>query len=222
MSQGAEPGGQAGVQPGLTEVAARIAALRASGRARLLVAVAGAPGAGKSTFAAQLADHLNRTGTSAAIVPMDGFHLDNAVLGARGLLSRKGAPETFDSAGFLHLVRRLAAGEEVIAPVFDRARDIAVAGVQVVAPETAVVVVEGNYLLFDEDRWRDLVPLWDLSVCIRVTMAELRRRLVQRWLDHGLLPEAAGARAAGNDIPNAERVLARALPSGITLGSGDC
>lgn len=204
--------------PGVNAVSERIHALLAT-RARVLVAVAGAPGAGKSTFAAELVRRLNAQRTASVIVPMDGFHLDNAVLDARGLRRRKGAPETFDAAGFLHLVRRLTEGEEVIAPIFDRGRDISVAGAQVVPESARVVVVEGNYLLFDEDPWRDLAPLWDLAVRIEVPLEELRRRLIQRWLDHGLSHAAARARAEGNDIANAARVLAHALPATLTLGS---
>ncbi len=204
--------------PGVNTVSERIHALLTD-HPRILVAIAGAPGAGKSTFAAELARRLNAQRASTAIVPMDGFHLDNAVLDARGLRRRKGAPETFDADGFIHLVRRLARGGEVIAPIFDRARDIAIAGVQVVAAGTRVVVVEGNYMLFDEEPWRDLATLWHLSVRIEVAMDELRRRLVQRWLDHGLSHAAARARAGDNDIPNAERVLARTLPATITLGT---
>ncbi|MBW7921898.1 MAG: nucleoside/nucleotide kinase family protein [Rubellimicrobium sp.] len=204
--------------PGVNAVSERIHALL-GGRNRLLVAVAGAPGAGKSTFAAELVRRLNAQKVESVIVPMDGFHLDNAVLDARGLRRRKGAPETFDAAGFVHLVRRLTAGGEVVAPIFDRARDIAVAGAQVVPASARVVVVEGNYLLFDEAPWRELAPLWDLSARIAVPVEELRRRLVQRWLDHGLSHAAARARAEGNDIANAERVLARALPATLTLGT---
>lgn len=203
--------------PGVNAVSSRIhEALE--GRSRVLVAVAGAPGSGKSTLAAELARRLNAQKVATVIVPMDGFHLDNAVLDARGMRRRKGAPETFDAAGFIHLVRRLIQGEEVIAPIFDRARDIAVAGAQVVPAPTRVVVVEGNYLLFDESPWRDLASLWDIAVRIEVPTDELRRRLIQRWLDHGLSHAAARARAEGNDIPNAERVLARALPAMLTLG----
>lgn len=191
-----------------------------NGRPRLLVAIAGAPGSGKSTLAAEVARRLNAQRVPAEVVPMDGFHLDNAVLDARGLRARKGAPETFDSAGFLHLIRRLRAGGEVIAPLFDRARDLAVAGAQVVPAAARVVLCEGNYLLFDEDPWRDLAPLWDLTVRLDVPLPELRQRLIQRWLDHGLSGAAATRRAESNDIPNAARVVDRALPAQLTLGSG--
>ena len=99
---------------------------------RLLICVAGAPGSGKSTLASELARRLNQERCSAMIVPMDGFHLDNAVLDARGLRARKGAPETFDADGFLHMIRRMKEAVEVVAPMFDRSRDLSIAGAVVV------------------------------------------------------------------------------------------
>jgi pantothenate kinase len=190
---------------------------RLDGGSRVLVALAGPPGSGKSTLATALAQRLGNQRRKAAIVPMDGFHLDNGVLEARGLRARKGAPETFDAAGFRHLVERLKAGGEVVVPLFDRSRDIAIAGAAVVEADFRVVILEGNYLLFDEDPWRALAPLWDLAAWLDVPMPELRARLIQRWLSHGLSRAAATRRAEVNDIANAHRVLDRRLPADMVL-----
>ncbi len=187
----------------LDRIAGRIRALPPA-PVRLRVAVAGPPGAGKSTFAAALVDCL---GPDAALVPMDGFHLDNAILLKRGLLPRKGAPETFDALGFVRMVERLGADAEVVIPGFDRTRDIAIAGVAVVGPECRIAVVEGNYLLYRESPWARLGPLWDLRVMIAPPSAVLEDRLVRRWIDHGLSQDDAVARARGNDMRNAEAVL---------------
>jgi pantothenate kinase-related protein Tda10 len=110
----------------------------AEGRARVLVALAGPPGAGKSTLAAALAAAL----PGARVVPMDGFHLDYAVVDAGGLRARKGAPETFDLPGFRHLLTRLRAEAEVAIPVFDRAADMARAGAAVVAAADRILIVD--------------------------------------------------------------------------------
>lgn len=177
------------------------------GARRRMVALAGPPGAGKSTLAEALAAHLTAAGSPAAVMPMDGFHLDDSVLRARGLLARKGAPETFDAAGFIHAVRRVRTEPEVILPVFDRRREIAIAGVQVIGPETQVVVVEGNYLCLDEDPWSALAQDWDLSVFLDVPLPELERRLIARWQGFGFAADGAREKAMGNDIPNARRVL---------------
>jgi pantothenate kinase-related protein Tda10 len=101
---------------------------RAEGQSRFIIAIAGPPGAGKSTLADALCDALRARGETAAVLPMDGFHMDNGILEERGLLSRKGAPETFDVRGFLDIVSAvLEGGQEVLVPVFDRSREIAIA-----------------------------------------------------------------------------------------------
>lgn len=193
-----------------TDIAARILALPETD-ARRLVAIAGPPGAGKSTIAEAVVDALNAHGAAAVVMPMDGFHLDNRLLEPRGLLPRKGAPETFDFGGFSATLKRVRDEPSVILPVFDRSREIAIAGAGEIGPETRIVVVEGNYLVLDENPWRDLAALWDYSVFLDVAFSELERRLIDRWLGYGFSPEGARAKAMGNDIPNARRVIRHAL-----------
>jgi pantothenate kinase len=185
-------------------LAARIAALAAARPGRVLVAIAGAPGAGKSTLAEALVDRL---GPQAALVAMDGFHLDNAILDARGRRFAKGSPDTFDVAGFEAILQRLRAGGEVIVPVFDRYSDVSRGSARVVPPEAGIIVAEGNYLLLREAPWDRLHKLWDLTVFLDVPVAELERRLIARWHHHGLSDAEAHRRAFDNDIPNARRVI---------------
>jgi len=184
---------------------------------RQLVAVVGAPGAGKSTLAEAVVEHLKLTGRKVQLVPMDGFHLDNRILSARGLLARKGAPQTFDAAGFLSMVQRLVEGEDVIAPTFDRSLDISIAGAVEVPADVELLVLEGNYLLLDQPIWRELKQYWDLSVYLDVPVEELERRLIQRWLDHGLDPQAAQARARGNDLVNAKFIIENSLTADLSI-----
>lgn len=176
---------------------------KAGKQGRFITALAGPPGAGKSTLAEALVQAL---GQGARVVPMDGFHYDDAVLNARGLRSRKGAPETFDVQGFLHLMRRLRAGGEVAIPVFDRRMELSRAAADVVTDADRLLIVEGNYLLLDESPWRDLAPLFDLTVMIEVDEAELDRRLLDRWAQFGKTPAASRAWIDGNDMPNIRRV----------------
>ncbi|GGD31083.1 nucleoside triphosphate hydrolase [Sinisalibacter lacisalsi] len=200
----------------MDRIVARIDALpEHSGRT--LVAIAGAPGSGKSTVAEAVVAALVARGEQAVLMPMDGFHLDNRLLDPRGLLARKGAPETFDFGGFLSTIRRVRGEASVVIPVFDRSREIAIAGAAEIGPETAIVIVEGNYLCLDEEPWRALAPLWDLSVFLDVPVATLEQRLVERWLSHGFDRAAAEAKARGNDLRNAERVQGATLPTDLTL-----
>lgn len=175
---------------------------------RSLIALVGAPGSGKSHLAAELADQLNAQAPGSAVVlPMDGFHLDNATLDARGLRARKGAPETFDVAGLAALLAQVkTATTDLPAPGFDRACDAVVPGALSIPARARHVLVEGNYLLLSRAPWRDLYPLFDLSVHLRVPEPVLRARLAARW---AALPEAeARAKIEDNDLPNG-RLLAR-------------
>ncbi len=171
---------------------------------RFVTAIAGPPGAGKSTLAAAVAAAL---GPGARVVPMDGFHYDDAVLLARGLRHRKGAPDTFDAGGFVHLIRRLRTGEEVAIPVFDRSMELSRAAADVVLAQDRFLVVEGNWLLLDEVPWTDLAGLFDLTVMLQVSEAEIDRRLLDRWATHGKTPADARHWIDSNDMPNVRRVL---------------
>jgi len=201
--------------PALDDLLARIIALPPG--QRHLVAVAGPPASGKSTLAARLVEGLQAADHAARVVPMDGFHLDNSVLDQRGLLARKGAPESFDAAGFLRLTRVLREQIEVVYPLFDRARDLAIAGAGVVPADCRTVIVEGNYLLFDEDPWRDLYPLWSLAVFLDPPRDVVRGRLLARWQAQGLDAQQAAQRADSNDMVNADRIAGARLFADIIL-----
>lgn len=206
----------------IDKVVANIDAVRSADR-RFLVAIAGAPASGKSTLAANVVKAIaDRDGAdAAALVPMDGYHLDNADLDARGLRAVKGAPQTFDVTAFVALIRRIRSDVGPIRyPLFDRVLDATVPDAGALAANTPVVVVEGNYLLLQDPVWSDLAALFDLTVFLSVPMAELRARLVDRWLTHGLSQAEAEARTEGNDIVNARYVIAHSAPAHLTLGSG--
>lgn len=183
---------------------AREITTRGAASDRFIVGVADPPpGAGKSTIAGDIAKAI---GAGARVVPMDGFHLDNAVLDGLGLRARKGAPETFDALGFVHLMQRLRAGGDAAIPVFDRDADLARAGADLVTMDDKYIILEGNYLLLDEAPWRDLGLLFDLTVFIDVAEAELDRRLVDRWHHHGKMPAEARHWIDSNDLPYVRRV----------------
>jgi len=177
---------------------------RSASRDRYIVAIAGPPGAGKSTLAIDLAKKL----PSSEVLQMDGFHYDNAVLDKLGLRSRKGAPETFDYEGFAAILKRIRASEPNIAiPVFDRTIDLARAGAAIIRQGTKIILTEGNYLLLDELPWTGLADYFDLTVFLDVPRPELQRRLIQRWLDLGRTRDQAEYWVTSNDMPNVDRVL---------------
>ncbi|WGW05690.1 nucleoside/nucleotide kinase family protein [Tropicibacter oceani] len=194
------------VQDNARTLVQRITALPARDT-RLMIAIAGPPGSGKSTLAEAVVEMLTAAGKAAVLMPMDGFHLDNRLLEPAGLLPRKGAPETFDFGGLASALARIRDGQTVLLPVFDRSREEAIAGAARIGPETRIVVVEGNYLLLDEDPWRDLAAYWDLAAFLTVPEDELERRLIARWLSFGHDARAAATKAQANDLPNARRVV---------------
>lgn len=185
---------------------------RGRNQARVIVAVAGPPGAGKSTLAEALVDRLNgEDAGSAAVLPMDGYHFDDMILVPRGLRPRKGAPETFDAPGFAHMLMRLRenAEPEIAVPVFDRSIEIARAGARMIETSIRYVIAEGNYLLLDEDRWRDLHRHYDMTVMIEEPEDVLRARLEDRW--KALSPEERAWKLDGNDLPNGRRVVENSI-----------
>ena len=186
---------------------------------RRLIAIAGGPASGKSTLAEALVAALNARNSSAVLVPMDGYHLDNDVLDDMGMRHRKGAPETFDAAGFADTVKMLKSAPDIALPTFNRAFDKSVPNSIHVTPSHRIVVLEGNYLCLDETPWSDLADYWDLSVYLDVSLDVTLLRLVQRWLDHGLSPKEATERAKSNDMANARRVAENLGPVDIWLQS---
>jgi pantothenate kinase len=162
-----------------------------------LLGITGAPGVGKTTLAVAL---------GLPVVPMDGFHYADVELVRRGLLDRKGAPETFDAEGYAALLRRVRAGEEdVVAPMFERDLEQPLAGA-IPVPATGTVVTEGNYLLLDEPRWRAVRAEIDVVWHVVIDDSVRLDRLVARHVEFGKSPDEASAWVTRVDQANAARI----------------
>ena len=194
-----------------------------SSQGRILVALAGPPGSGKSTLASELESALNQEQPEQAmILPMDGFHYDDLYLVPAGLRPRKGAPQTFDVGGFYHILRRLRERQEefVAVPVFDRDLEIARAGARLIPAKVPVILVEGNYLLLQQEPWSQLRLLFDVAVLLEVPEAVLGERLTARWQHYELPSEEIAAKVNENDLPNGRYVMAESGGEDYRLKSG--
>lgn len=185
----------------------------ARGDRRAILGIAGSPGAGKTTLAETLVRELNAGDEPwVAHVPMDGFHLADVELDRLGLRDRKGAPPTFDAAGYAALLRRLRAeedtGDVVYAPGFERVLEQPIAGAVPVPPSARLVVTEGNYLLLGMDAWPRVREQLDEVWFCELEEGERIRRLVARHEEFGKGHEEAVAWVLRTDQRNAELVAA--------------
>ena len=181
---------------------------------RFIVGIVGPPGSGKTTVSKALAENLDK---STKIVPMDGFHLDNKQLRKRSLLHRKGAPETFDSVGFINLVTKLRRKKQIFYPKFDRKADRTLPKADCITEATQIILLEGNYLLLKEPPWSDLKNLIDCTVWLEVNPKELQVRLINRWIDHGMTSTDAYKRVLENDMLNILYVLENSAAPDVKL-----
>ncbi|MDH6194446.1 pantothenate kinase [Mycobacterium frederiksbergense] len=201
------------------DLVARILA-RAEEPGTAVIGIAGGPGAGKSTLTdALLTATRARLGRRAVgHVPMDGFHLADVELRRLGRLDRKGAPETFDVAGYAALLRRIRAGTELVyAPGFERDLEQPVAGAIPVFPETAVLLTEGNYLLLDQPGWCSVAAEIDETWYCRTQDNVRLARLVDRHIAFGKSADAARHWVDEVDEPNARLVAATAVRADLVV-----
>jgi pantothenate kinase len=173
---------------------------------RVLIGIIGKPGAGKSTLSKFLLAKLPKEFVT--VVPMDGYHLSNKVLKDLKRADRKGAPDTFDVAGFISLVKRIRSEQtqNIYYPIFDRAIEESIAAQGVVTSATKVVIIEGNYLLHDDGGWEVCNDLLDESWMVDVDEDKRISRLISRHIAYGKEPDAAKAWAKGTDEVNAKLI----------------
>jgi pantothenate kinase len=201
----------------------------AAGRRRTLLGIAGSPGSGKTTLALALVRALAADppdGLDAGWVghvPMDGFHLADVELDRLGRRDRKGAPDTFDPAGYAALLLRLRGVPDgiVYAPAFDRDIEQPIAGSIPIHPECRLVVTEGNYLLLDDPLWRATRAELDAVWFVEADETLRLERLVARHVEFGKAPDAARRWVAATDEPNARLIEATRLRADLLIACAD-
>ena len=208
----------------------RLAVMQQRKNGRILVMLAAPPGAGKSTLADFLqelaADRIDEFGDIPPIqvIGMDGFHRRQEFLVSHTVVRDgveipmvriKGAPETFDLEHFQAAVQRVAAGETCGWPVYDRMLHNPVEDALTVDGE--IVLLEGNYLLFDDVGWRDLRKCADYTIFLSADEQVLRERLIGRRMKTGVDREASEAFVDFSDMANVRACLAKRLPADLNL-----
>jgi pantothenate kinase len=181
-----------------------------SDQSRYFLGITGCPAAGKSMLAKKLTDEINfRTGDDvAAVVPMDGFHLPNGILKARGLTKVKGAPETFDADSFVELINRLHEfpDRSIMCPAYDRKIHDPVENAITIRPCNRLIIVEGNYLLLNTPPWNTIRTKMSEVWYIDTPLKTIKEQLLRRHIAGGASKGEAERKVTSVDLPNAELV----------------
>uniref|UniRef100_A0ACD5ZTQ5 Uncharacterized protein n=1 Tax=Avena sativa TaxID=4498 RepID=A0ACD5ZTQ5_AVESA len=206
---------------------------------KYIVGLAGPPGAGKSTVASEVVrrvntrwsqkrakdSSLNSNEDIATMLPMDGFHLYRSQLDAmedpKEAHARRGAPWTFSPSLFLQCLQALKKEGSVYAPSFDHGVGDPVENDIFVKAEHKIVIVEGNYLLLEENIWREIRDLFDEKWFIDIDIDVSMQRVLQRHIGTGKEPDVAAWRISYNDRPNAELIMESRKAADLVIRSVD-
>ena len=180
---------------------------------RRFVAIVGPPASGKSTFANQLQQQIS----GSCVVPMDGFHLSNEQLKKTGLSNRKGSPDTFDVGGLELTLAKISGGGNVKFPTFDRSLDCVIQNGGMVKSKDHTILVEGNYLILNQEPWKKLSKYWDFSIMLDVPQEIIEKRILDRWAANGFDANQAALKLKNNDLLNAMVIKNNSLEADYCL-----
>jgi len=175
---------------------------------RFIAGIAGGPGSGKSTLAVKLKELINSKAKSdlAQIFPMDGFHRKNSELERSGLISVKGAPETFDLEGYISMLNRIKLGENLNAPIYSREAHDVIDNALPVEPHHKIIITEGNYLFSDLEGWCEIKDIIDLKIFLEIERDVCEKRLLERHMRGGKTEAEALEKIKKVDMKNADLI----------------
>ncbi len=186
---------------------------------RIIVFLAAPPGAGKSTLALFIESLCN----DIQALSLDGFHYPQQYLKSHSLVIHdeevlmskiKGSAETFDTHAFKKHLGQLA-GDDCWWPIYDRnLHDVIDHQIHVIKP---IVLIEGNWLLLNEQPWNEMVKAADATMFIHAELKLLKERLIERKIRGGSSPEEALHFYETSDRINCERVMKHSLQADIEI-----
>jgi putative kinase len=199
--------------------------MKKSNKGRLLVYLAASPGVGKSTLASflEFLSRKNEDTQEIQAIGLDGFHYPQEYIKNNKVIvdgkevpmaEVKGCPETFDLNKLKSKIEAIK-NEGVKWPIYDRSLHDVVEDQILVAKD--IILIEGNWLLLNEDGWRDLKEYCNYSIFIKADEEMLSDRLVQRKIKGGLSEEAAVNFYVKSDSKNVKRVLNNSQKADLQL-----
>lgn len=199
---------------------------------RILAAVAGPPGSGKTAFATLLVALINAKmqREEAVLIQQDGWHYPNVYLDSHMIQHKgeviilrrlKGSPETYDTESIYAFLQRCKAGDQIEYPVYSRQLHDPIPNAGRITANHHIVVLEGNYWLLREDPWQQFQALFDMRLLITAPQKKLVEGLRQRHLRGGKTLEAANRQITSVDLPNIERVAKNSVSAEVIVQKSD-
>lgn len=195
---------------------------------RLIVFLAAPPAVGKSTLSNLLCYLSENTPgiTPIQAVGLDGFHYHQNEIESRTvyrdgraipMAKVKGAPESYHLEKLRQKLRQLEHAEQkqVKWPFYDRTlHDVVEESIKITGD---ILLIEGNWLLSDEDDWKDISGFCDYSIFISADESILRERLIGRKQQGGMSREQAAEFYHNSDRLNILRASERRVPADLEL-----
>lgn len=199
---------------------------------RMLVAVAGPPGCGKTAFAETLSSVINaRSDVKCSLmVGLDGWHHPNAYLDTHAvtrdgkiisLRQIKGAPETYDHEAIAAFLDRAPFVKNMTFPVYSREKHDPMPGLGVIGVEQRFLILEGNYWLLDSDPWLTFQNGFDYRIALTAAPQALLDGLRNRHLRGGKPAEWIEEHLQRVDLANIDFVLSHSVPADVVVEKAD-
>lgn len=199
---------------------------------RMIVAVAGPPGCGKTAFAETLSAVINALAGEkrSVMVGLDGWHFPNAYLDEHtisregktfSLRQIKGAPETYDHQAIRLFLDRAPLTNQLTFPVYSREKHDPIPDAGMIGPAQRILILEGNYWLLDADPWRGFQACFDYRIALTAAPEALLGGLRDRHLRGGKPLDWIMEHIRRVDLANIDFVLSHSASADVVVEKTD-